>query len=218
MVAGYRSSQVLASVGKRATVIHNNQWAVTNSLYSLWLCWRWLTGPMIVINCDVLMHPEILARLLCTGGNAFAYDSSSGDQDEHMKVHLADGCLVAMRKDLPNWDGENVGILYFDRRATVELWSTAETVLRERGVSHWAATAVEELGHLVPLRAVDVCDLPWIEIDFAGDLDQARRFTWPAICGRRDEPRVGDGGLGQQRFQRYALLRRKLPHLHTLRA
>lgn len=52
----------------------------------LHLCREWVTGALLVMNCDVLLQPAVLDRLLQSSGSAFAYDSSSGTDEEPMKV------------------------------------------------------------------------------------------------------------------------------------
>ena len=184
VVVGYEANQVCTVAGDRAAVIYNEHWATTNSLYSLWLTRRWISGPLLVLNCDVLAHPEIIDRVLLSGGDAFAYDSSSGDEDEHMKVHLESDTLLAMSKVLPVEEshGENVGLLYFSQDSAGLLFDEAEVALAENGASVWAAVAVERVARKARLRGIDVSDLPWIEIDFPGDLSEARKHVWPKIA------------------------------------
>ncbi len=188
VVAGYQCPQVYRVARSHAAVICNDAWATTNSLFSLRLTRNWVTGPVLVLNGDVLMHPDIVIRLLRSGGNSFGYDSSSGKQDEHMKVEMAGDVLRAMSKDLPidRCHGENIGMLYFNEESTDLLYREAEVALENGDVSAWVATAVERVARATELRGVDVRDLPWVEIDFPEDLAYARREVWPNIsraCG-----------------------------------
>jgi choline kinase len=45
----------------------------------------------------------------------------------------------------------------------------------------WLASAVEQLAQERFIRAVDICGLPWHEIDFADDLHRAREVIYPMI-------------------------------------
>lgn len=185
IVTGYRAEEVRAAVGKRAAFIHNDTWETTNSLYSLGLCRDWVTGALVVMNCDVLPHADALRRVLAHEGNAFAYDSSSGTDEEHTKVELEDdGSLLAMSKELPGYrsQGENVGLLYFDKRAARLLFREVEALLRSGHEHMWVTAVVQVVANYIRLRAVDIADLPWVEIDFPQDLDLARRVIWPGIC------------------------------------
>jgi choline kinase len=180
IVVGYRADSVRDVVRGAARLIRNDEWRDTNSLYSLSLCREYAGVPLLVMNCDVLVHPVALQRLLNAPGSAFLYDSSSGDSEEHMKVELKHGCLAAMSKALPahRSHGENVGALYFDAAATRLLFREVGKVLNEGHRRAWMAMAVERLARWSPLHGIDVADLPWTEIDFPGDLEWARAQVW----------------------------------------
>ena len=186
VVAGYQAQAVQDAVHGAADVIYNDLWASTNSLYSLSLCRQWIRGPVVIKNCDVLVDGEAIRRLRGSHGSAFLYDSLSGDDAEHMKVELQNGRLTAMSKDLEAGRvcGENVGILQFDANAVRFLFREAEAALRMLGRRHWQAVAVERLCEIMPIQGVDICDLPWVEIDFPEDLEAARHLVWPAIRDR----------------------------------
>ncbi len=183
VVAGYRADAVRRIVESRARVIRNGAWDDTNSLYSLSLCRGRVSAPMLVMNCDVLVHPLALQRLLSAPGSAFLYDSSSGDADEHMKVELHGGRLKAMSKTLPaeRSHGENVGILHFQAEAAQALFRAASDLLAQGHRKMWMAAAVERVARSLPLHGVNIDDLPWVEIDFPDDLDRACTHVWPHV-------------------------------------
>lgn len=187
VVVGYRGAEVSKVVGTRAECIHNSLWKGTDSLYSLWLSRKWVVGSFVVMNCDVLLHPEVLRRILAKHGSAFAYDSSSGTEQEHMKVELKNGYLHSMSKALPpeRSHGENVGALYFNNRTAQLLFREAELLIRSGNQQKWMAAAVQQVARRARLRGIDVSDLPWIEIDFPSDLRKAQDITWPTISVSR---------------------------------
>ncbi len=196
IVVGYQADEIREAVGIRAEYLENPRWATSNSLYSFYLAREWVREDLVVLNCDVFFHPQILDRLLATGGDCFAYDSRSGGGREHMKVRLQDGRLVEMRKDLPSehTHGENLGILHFRAETARMLFDEAECWIRARGSSDWLGAAVQRLAQRVPILGSDIAPLPWAEIDFAYDLDRARKQVWPAI--QRGRPRVRRRTLG----------------------
>lgn len=184
VVTGYRADVVRRVVGRRARFVHNPLWEDTEGLFSLYLCHDWVTGPLLAMNCDVLLHPEVLRRLVARPGNTFAYDSSSGADPEQMAVEFDGERLVAMRKDLPEdrTHGENVGILYFDPRAARLMFRAAASLLQASAMRKRLASAVQMVARRFPISGIDVADLSWIEIDFPEDLERARSSVWPAIC------------------------------------
>jgi choline kinase len=186
VVTGYGADAVRRVVGRRARFVHNPLWEDTEGLFSLYLCRDWVRGPLLVLNCDVLPHPDVLQRLLARPGNAFAYDSSSGADPEQMAVELDGERLLAMRKDLPleRTHGENVGILYFNADAARIVFGSARWLLVGNAMRKRIASAVQMVAARMPMAGIDVADLSWIEIDFPEDLERARRSIWPAICQR----------------------------------
>jgi L-glutamine-phosphate cytidylyltransferase len=186
MVLGYQADEIAEVVGIRAEYVLNHRWSTTNSLFSFVQARSWVNGDLIVANCDILLHPRILARLLAAGGDAFAFDSTSGEGLEHMKVQLDGGSLVRMSKSLdPAVScGENVGLLHLRSDTVERLFDIAERMLSTGREKDWLGVAVQELARERTLTGVDVAGLPWAEIDFAYDLDRARKVVWPEIRGR----------------------------------
>lgn len=184
IVVGYRANQVRGMVNGQATYVHNEEYAYTNSLYSFVLGGNRIEDDVLVLNSDVLLPPALVEYMATTPGNAFAYDSGSGDEAEHMKVRLRDGHLLEMAKQLPpaHTHGENLGLIRFERQA-LRYALEAGRVLISRGRRwDWLASAVNSAATRFPFRAVDVAGIPWVEIDIPGDLQRARAHVWPAIA------------------------------------
>lgn len=193
MVVGYCSDEIREVVGIRAEYVENPRWSSTNSLYSFSLTREWIDGPVVVLNSDVLFDPSVLEKVLDADGDAFAYDSSSGDAREHMKVKVESGVLVKMSKSLPveESDGENVGLLKFTAKSAERLLEITERIVAEGGERDWLGTAVQRLAEERPIRAVDIRGLAWGEVDSAYDLDRMRKRVLPAIsraARRRSTP------------------------------
>jgi len=183
VITGYHHSAVERVCHGRAHVLNSSKWAETNSLYSFWLARNWVSRQLVVMNCDVLADQRVLSRLLESTSSSFAFDSNSGDDDEHMKVELSGNVLKSMSKtlDATKVHGENVGMLHFSASDARSLLSHAATILRHDGENMWMASAVQALAREQTLLAVDVRDLPWIEIDYQDDLEDARQRVWPSI-------------------------------------
>jgi choline kinase len=187
VVVGYGKEAVYDVVGNGVHTIVNRDWEQTNSLYSLWLCRDWVAGSLVVMNCDVYPHPEILSLVLAEVGDHFAYDSTSGEDEEHMKVELEDGYLLAICKSLSaeRTHGENVGLLSFSSATARALMEEAEALLEAGHRRLWMPAAVDRLARRAGLRGVDTVGLPWAEIDFPEDLEFARREVYPAVRAAR---------------------------------
>ncbi len=72
VVVGYKGDDVRAAVGRRCDIITNDRYTKTNSLYSLWLTRDWVEGAFVLLNCDVLAHPDIYHRVLAVNPHAVA--------------------------------------------------------------------------------------------------------------------------------------------------
>ncbi|MCK5235564.1 MAG: phosphocholine cytidylyltransferase family protein [Deltaproteobacteria bacterium] len=183
MVVGYSSEEVRERVGLRADFIPNPSWASTNSIYSFSLARDWIKGDLIILNCDTIFHPKILERLAATEGDAIAYDSNSGQGREHMKVNVESNRLLEMSKELnPELvTGENVGILKLTEKTVIRLLDKCDEIISSGGKNQWLGAALKELAKTENIKGVDIAGLPWCEIDFAHDLNRARKEIWPAI-------------------------------------
>src|SRR5256885_510350 len=100
VVAGYQAPLVEQALPGGTTLIYNDSYAKTNSLYSFLLARRTVGRELLVLNCDVLFHPLIAQMVARHPGAALAYDSTSGGDAEEMKVEVRGGRLVTMSKTL----------------------------------------------------------------------------------------------------------------------
>lgn len=194
MVIGYRSARLREVVGSRADYIKNDSWGSTNSLYSFSLAESWVDGPVLVLNSDILIHPTILKRLLTQQASSLAFDSTSGQCSEHMKVEVLDGRLRSMSKTLPSHrvSGENVGMLSLDTATARAAFAEARRLIRNGGKQSWVAAAVSRIADTHAIETVDIAGLPWREIDYSHDLHQAQHVTWPAIANAVDRRPAAD--------------------------
>ena len=187
MVVGYEAQLIRDAFAGRAQFVTNEDYALTNSLYSLWLARGVIKGPFLQINCDVLAEPGVFERLLNAEGSALAYDVTSGHDDEHMKVRVQGGFVRAIGKDLsaPLISGENVGIIKYTADDARALFRAAGEIIAAGGEKAWAPAAIHRIASASSIRAVDVSDLSWCEVDFPQDLHAARFDVWPRIQARR---------------------------------
>src|SRR3954462_13296532 len=184
VVAGYRCDEVRAALPPGVTVLVNDDYAQTNSLYSFWLAREQIGEEVLVLNSDVLFHPVIARALVRRPRSALAYDSRSGREEEEMKVIIRGGGLAVMSKTLaPDRScGENVGMVRLAGAAT-EAASDAAGLLIAAGRSQdWVTAAFSRIARAHRIDCMDVAGLPWAEIDVPEDLDRARAHVLPAVA------------------------------------
>ncbi|MEE4216649.1 MAG: phosphocholine cytidylyltransferase family protein [Xanthomonadales bacterium] len=195
LVVGYEAGRIIdhvATLDSRPDVAyHFNPRFELGSVLSLWAAEETLLAgdEVLVMDADVLYHPEILRRLIDSPvENCFLLDRHFEPNDEAVKIALHDGRMVDFRKTLPQgleYDnvGESVGFFKFGKKA-------AECINNECArfeVEGLADTPHEEavrnalLSCPLAFGYEDVSGLPWIEIDFPEDVVKAVEQTLPAI-------------------------------------
>jgi choline kinase len=190
VVVGFEAERVRRACGPGVRVVENTKFAETNSLYSLWLARPLLGNGFVVLNCDVLFHPGMLADLLTARHEDALLVSypQPGDPpftDEEMKVTVRRGRVVDMRKDLPpdEADAENVGIVKFGARSVPRLVALMDRIVTSGSVRDWAPRAFAAFAGEQPLFAIGTRGLPWTEIDTPDDYRHAATQVFPAIRG-----------------------------------
>jgi L-glutamine-phosphate cytidylyltransferase len=187
VVVGYEAERVQHTCDTKIRFVENRSFAETNSLYSLWLAREQLTDGFIVINSDVLFHPQLLARLIDSPyEDALLMEPlSAGLGDEEMKVKVRGERVVDISKTInPNQaSGENLGLVKFGPSGARSLIEIMDRLIAEGCLRDWAPRAFCEFAAERPLYAIETCGYPWIEIDFPEDYQKAVHEILPKIAG-----------------------------------
>ena len=167
--------------------VENARFAQTNSLYSLWLTRPLLSDGFVVMNCDVLVHPQIVSDLLTArheDGLLLAYrDEGTTYGSEEMKVRVRRGCVIDISKtmDPQDADGENVGIARFGAEGARLLVEQMDALVAEGDHKAWVPRAFKAFAERRPLHAIGTRGFPWTEIDFPEDYRNAVEVVLPQI-------------------------------------
>jgi choline kinase len=186
VVVGCAANVVRRSVSG-VTFVENAEFAQTNSLYSLWLTRTFLTGGFIVMNCDVLVHPQLVDDLLSSWHEdalLVAYrDAGCSYGEEEMKVRIRCGRVTDISKSMPpdTADAENLGIVKFGPVGARTLLQEMEALVAAGEVTAWAPRAFKAFAAMRPLHAIGTRGLPWTEIDFPEDYRRAVDEVLPRI-------------------------------------
>jgi choline kinase len=206
IAAGYRADDVQRVAGPRATIVRNEAYASTNSLYSFWLARDAVRGGCVVVNGDVLFHDQLLGDLLTARYDDALLVGARGDaaySDEEMKVRVRAGRVIDVSKTIASddADGENVGIARFGADGVALLVEESARIIASGTRTAWLPAAFAAFCRRRPLHAVETRGLPWIEIDFPEDYWRACSDVLPAIDttdGRRHRA-VGHVAAGASR-------------------
>jgi choline kinase len=186
VVVGFGADSIREECDGEISFVENAKFAETSSLYSLWLAREYLSDGFVVLNSDVLFHPQMLADLLESDyENALLLsDTDPGAMgDEEMKVKVRDDLVVDISKDMEplDADGENVGIVKFSAAGAGLLVGYMDALIGAGELKHWAPRAFLEFARNHPLHALSTRGLPWIEIDFPEDYQRAVNDVLPRI-------------------------------------
>src|ERR1041385_3094526 len=193
IVLGFEAERIRSLYEHTASFVTNTRFDETSSMYSLWLAREHLLDGFVVLNCDVLFHPQLLTRLLSSPfKDALLIDLVDKDNnhlgDEEMKVKLSNGLVIDIRKDIDpaEADGENVGIVKFSADGARRLIEEMDALISRGQLKDWAPRAFREFATRFPLHAISTEDYPWIEIDFPEDYRRATEEVFPQIDAMAD--------------------------------
>ncbi|HKR13152.1 MAG TPA: phosphocholine cytidylyltransferase family protein [Pyrinomonadaceae bacterium] len=186
VVIGFAGESIKEECDGEICFVENEKYAETSSLYSLWMAREHLTDGFVVLNSDVLFHPQMLADLLESDHEAALLISDADPNplgDEEMKIKVQDQLVVDISKDLDplEADGENVGIVKFGPSGAKLLVEYMNSLIESGAVKDWAPRAFREFARRHPLHALSTRGLPWIEIDFPEDYVRAVNEIYPQI-------------------------------------
>ena len=167
--------------------VENARYAQTNSLYSLWLARPLLADGFVVMNCDVVAHPQLLADLLSARHeDALLLDYRGPDTeygDEEMKVRVRCGRVEDISKamDPGEADGENLGIVKFGAAGARVLVEEMDALIAGGDHKAWVPRAFKAFAERRPLHVIGTRGFPWTEIDFPEDYRRAVEVVLPQI-------------------------------------
>ena len=170
---------------------NNDHYETTTSLYSFG-CTRTRPGDegFLILNSDVLFHPDLLLRLIDDPREQVLLADFSGRLgEEEMKICVnGDSRITAISKSLDPAEAqaENLGVLKVGRRAAERMLELARTSEEPEALITglcWIPDAINALVSEFEFFALPIGGLPWIEIDYQHDLKRAREQVWPALAG-----------------------------------
>ncbi len=190
VVVGCQADAVRRECGHGIDYVENSRYAQTNSLYSLWLARPLLVegDGFVVMNCDVLFHPQLLVDLVTAQYEdalliGYQEDDEQPLGDEEMKIKVKRGRVVDMSKTLASdeADGENLGIVKFGAEGAQVLVRLLDDRVATGALRDWAPRAFADFARMRALHAIGTRGLPWTEIDFPQDYERAVNEILPAI-------------------------------------
>ena len=170
------------------TFTMNELYETTSSLYSFG-CLASKPDPagFLVLNSDVLFHPNLLRRLIDDPREQVLLSDFGGKLgEEEMKITIdTDYRITAISKTLDPTlaQAENLGVLKVGRYAALRMLELARDPRAHDEGLCWIPDAINALRDEIEFHALSTAGLPWIEIDYHHDLKRAREKVWPTLAG-----------------------------------
>ncbi len=155
-------------------------------------------GPVLLMDADVLYDEELVERLVNSRHqNCLLLDRAFERGDEPVKVCVRDGEIVEFRKWLSatfDFCGESVGFFKLSAEVAKKIIIQTELYLRQGRRHEPYEESIRDVLLTSPRGTFDFEDIsgmPWIEIDFAADIERANAEVLPRILtaeGNRHAP------------------------------
>ena len=185
IVTGYLENKIREFLGKRfpqlkIDYIHNNFYASTNNIFSLWLAkYAVLGDDMMMMDSDIVFDKRIITKLQNSGYRNCLALKQHDVHDEEIKVKTdPQGRVIEISKEvnLSEAAGESIGIEIFGKEALKELYFILDRkVVTEKEVNQFYEAAFQELSEN-DLYIVDTTEYFCMEIDTEEDLNTAQEL------------------------------------------
>ncbi|MFX0197196.1 MAG: phosphocholine cytidylyltransferase family protein, partial [Candidatus Hodarchaeota archaeon] len=148
----------------------------TNTVYSLWLVRNEIKKDFVYLNGDVLFHKDVLNRLINSKyDNCLAIDKKDvGEEEVKVKLLLSVVKAIGKKIERSKAQGEFIGIAKFSQRFNELFIMKLDEVVRESKITAFFEVALNRALKDYDIYAVDVSDLPCIEIDSHEDFNLAK--------------------------------------------
>lgn len=158
---------------------------------------------VLLMDADVLYGEDLLARLINSRHeNCFLLDRAFDPGDEPVKLCIRDGEIVEFRKWLSaeyDFCGESVGFFKLSAEVARKIVTQTEHYLRQGRRQEPYEEAIRDVVLTSPRNTFgfeEITNMPWIEIDFAEDIERANTFVLPLVLAAKKERAAADLPIG----------------------
>ncbi len=186
IVVGHLKDRIISQAGDNYNGIPvkyiDNEKYRDGSIYSLYLARDEIEHDCIIMDADVICHPDIFKMLVETNiNNCFLMDNSAEETGEEMMLGAVDGRVYKIDRTLgkEHYDeyGEGVGFLKLKGEDGTKLKDILEYYIN-KGENKY------EYEHALNIFIKDVHvgyevtkGLPWTEVDFKEDIERAEEVA-----------------------------------------
>ena len=190
IVVGYELQQIRQAVAS-SSFSGNVQFVVNEqftrgSITSLWEARHEIDEDVVIMDADVLYHPDILRRLVESSFlNALLVDETVSQQTEECMVAVQRERVIKLSKRLPSqydFIGEGVGFLKVGKADGATLLQSVEEPIKAGLLDMEYEDALQDFFEKAVVSYERIGGLPWVEIDFPEDIERAENEVLPAFA------------------------------------
>jgi L-glutamine-phosphate cytidylyltransferase len=174
LATGYLADQIDSFVGERGTIVHNERYASTNSIYSLWLARDHVRGQeFLLLNGDVRFDRDVVQPLLDNAApTALLVDAERELIEGEMNVVVQDGNVIEIGKEIPlaRANAQSLQIVKFGAADSELLFERVEELVEAGETGRFPTYAYEAIFSRSRMAAVQHRSGTWFEIDTVEDL------------------------------------------------
>ena len=173
-VVGFKKDLIMEAASD-CLFIYNPNYDLTNTSKSLLNALRHFRDRDVIwLNGDVVFSSELIGRVLASSESAVAVNNSRVSDEEVKYTLNDDGYIRQISKQVTQPLGEALGINLIRQPFVESFVAQLEAVDSSDYFEKGMEGLIENQGNV--FKAIDVSDLPCIEIDFEADLQQAVRM------------------------------------------
>ena len=182
IAVGHQGDAIAAQVGDRARLVvnpHFRQGSVV-TLHAALAAFTAFRDPLLLLDGDVYAPPSFLEALAAHRGNALLVDLGTAFTDEQYMAGITAGAVRQLRRGpVPGHDqqGEWVGFARLEPDAATALRKGVSAQVARGEVMTGYEDALASLLDRHPFAPLATRGAPWVEIDFAADLQRARELA-----------------------------------------
>ncbi len=191
IVTGYQahSYESLKTRWNNLETVHNPDYAVSGSMWSLYHALQWTTEPFLLLESDLIYERRALNQILDAPHPNTILLAEAIHYGDEVFVETQNARITRLSKNqraLSNIDGILVGISKMDNTMLQALCRYTSLHLSETKSFSYedCITAVAPTQAFAPHKSAD---LIWAEIDTAADLDRVTRVVYPQMVMQNDE-------------------------------
>lgn len=193
MTVGYRHTMIRDFIKEnfpdlKVEYLLNNDYENNNNAYSLWMTREKTSGPIFLLDSDIVFDVHILEKLLANPEeNCLAVRTADVIGEEEMKVSLQEGTRkisdISKQIDIRKAYGESIGIERFNQEMLDKLYRTLQKrVIDEDRINEFYEASFKELIDIgEEIYAVDIGPMKAAELDFPEDIEDAEKKILPFI-------------------------------------